>query len=160
MNKLLSLIIYILKTYPNPEELSKPRLVKLIYLVDWKYTIDNGKQYTDIKWFFHHYGPYVDDVISVMKRNTDLFDIKSNYNEYSGGVSDRFKLKNKDIDININDDVRKIADLMINHTNKMGWNQFISFIYSTYPIKTNSKYSNLDLVKLSKKFIEIINKSH
>ena len=40
MRKLTELIKYILHTYPKIEELSKPRLVKLIYLIDWKYAMD------------------------------------------------------------------------------------------------------------------------
>jgi hypothetical protein len=72
MKDLLTLIIYIFKTYPKVEELSKPRLVKLIYLIDWKHAIDNGTQATNIQWYFNHYGPYVDDVIDLIKQKGEL----------------------------------------------------------------------------------------
>ena len=92
MNKLNELIKYILATYPKMEELSKPRLVKLIYLIDWKYSIEFGKQYTDIKWIFNHYGPYVHDVIDTMKDKPEIYDVISRENPY-GGITDKFRIK-------------------------------------------------------------------
>jgi hypothetical protein len=49
MTDLLNLIIYIFSNYPKVDELSKPRLVKLVYLIDWKHAIVNGRQSTSIQ---------------------------------------------------------------------------------------------------------------
>lgn len=92
MNNLEKLIRYILLSYPNPMELSKPRLVKLIYLIDWKYTIDNGTQYTDIKWIYNNYGPYVNDIIGLMREKKDVFLVETYPNPYGGGYTDKFNL--------------------------------------------------------------------
>jgi len=152
MNNLINLIIYILKIYPKPEELSKPRLVKLIYLIDWKYTIDNKKQYTNIEWFFNHYGPYVDDVINIMKNTNDIFEVKSYPNPYSGGFTDKFQLKNNSISYELDNKIQETANYIINNTYKMNWDRFIALVYSTYPIKINSKFSKLNLVELATQF--------
>ena len=144
MNRVVELIKYILKTYPNPEELSKPRLVKLVYLIDWKYAIENNSPFTNIKWLYNHYGPYVDDVINTMRDNPDIFEVKSYKNPY-GGTTDKFHLVNENIDTCLNQNVKEIADFIANNTSDLYWSKFISIVYSTYPVKKSLKYSYLDL---------------
>jgi hypothetical protein len=152
MKDLLTLIIYIFKTYPKVEELSKPRLVKLIYLIDWKHAIDNGTQATNIQWYFNHYGPYVDDVIDLIKQKGDIFDVKSRVNAY-GGISDKIKLIDTQ-DVDISDSIKTSANFIIENTVNQNWSEFINLVYSTYPIKANSKYSSLNLIEDAIKFKE------
>lgn len=150
MTNLELLIRYILLNYPNIGELSKPRLVKLIYLIDWKYTIENGKQFTNINWYFNHYGPYVNDIIDLMRAQTDVFQVKSYSNQYEG-ITDKFNLIDKS-PVTLTSEVKNITDLFIDYTYKLTWSNFISLVYSSYPIKTSLKYTNLDLVKMSVEF--------
>ena len=139
MTNLEILIRYILLNYPNIGELSKPRLVKLIYLIDWKYTIENGKQFTNINWYFNHYGPYVNDIIDLMRIQTEVFQVKSYNNQYEG-VTDKFLLIDKS-PVNLTSDVKNIIDQFIDYTYKLTWSNFISLVYSSYPIKTSLKYT-------------------
>lgn len=143
MKKLLDLILYIFNTYPKSEELTKPRLVKIIYLIDWKFTILSGKQYTNIRWYFNHYGPYVDDVIDLIRAENDLFIVQSYKNSY-GGSTDRISYINKR-EVDLEPQVKEASDFIINNTAKLSWTDFISLVYSSYPIKSNSKYSYLNL---------------
>lgn len=150
MKNLLDIIVYIFCNYEKVEELSKPRLVKLIYLIDWKYTIDKGEQFTDIKWYFNHYGPYVDDVINLIRKENDIFNVESYINQY-GGSSDRISMK-KDMKIILDINTKNTADFILKNTVMLNWTDFISLVYSTYPIKTNPKYTFLDLKKDAKLF--------
>ncbi|MBL1219478.1 SocA family protein [Chryseobacterium sp. L7] len=150
MKNLENLIRYILLHYPNLVELSKPRLVKLIYLIDWRYTIENGEQYTNIKWIYNHYGPYVNDIIDLMRKNPMIFQVESYKNSYEG-ITDKFSLVDKS-KVLIDEKVKKIADRFIDFTYSLKWTDFINLVYSSYPIKNNLKYSSLDLVKLAKDF--------
>lgn len=150
MNDIVKLVVYIFQNYPNVDELSKPRLVKLLYLIDWKHSIDYGQQATPIKWYFNHYGPYVDTVIDLIKSSPEIFNVKSRTNAY-GGISDKIGLK-KNINVVINDSVRKSTDFIILNTAKRNWTDFINLVYSTYPIRTNSKYTYLDLINNAKEF--------
>lgn len=154
MKNLKELIEYIISNYPQPTELSKPRLVKLIYLIDWKNSIDYGKQVTNIKWYFNHYGPYVEDVINLMKNDTETFEVISYENPYSGGITDKFKLK-KSVRPNLDSNTLKSADFIIKNTFRMNWSQFISLVYSSYPVKKGEKYTFLNLEKLSIEFNKI-----
>lgn len=150
MKNLLNLILYIFENYPNVEELSKPRLVKIIYLIDWKNSVEFGTQLTEIKWYFNHYGPYVDDVINLIKSREDIFNVSSSNNNY-GGVSDKIKLVSN-VNIELSEQSKKVADFIIKNTAHRNWTNFIALVYSTYPIKTNSKYTYLDLVADAQKF--------
>lgn len=153
MTDLLNLIIYIFSKYPNISELSKPRLVKLIYLIDWKHTIDNDKQATCIKWYFNHYGPYVDDVINLIKQNPSMFKVGTSINIYGGGITDKIEMK-FDGNVTLDQNIIKSADFIIENTSKMNWSEFINLVYSTYPIKNNSRYKDLNLVEEARKFKE------
>lgn len=143
MSKLLELVKYIYSKYPRVEELSKTRLVKMVYLVDWKYTLLTGHQFTNIKWYFNHYGPYVEDVMAMIKNEPSTFKVDSYVNPY-GSISDKISVVSQyDIDL---DDIAKVsADFIIGNTSKMNWDQFISLVYSTFPIKNSSKYTYLNL---------------
>lgn len=147
MNDIVDLCIYIFKKYPNPLQLSKPRLVKLLYLLDWKSALDYGHQVTNIKWVFNHYGPYVEDVINALKASKYDFKVISSAHFMNPFYeSDKIELITNRKPI-ISDSAKTILDLLILHTSKMDWNQFINLVYSTYPIRNNPKYSNLNLIK-------------
>ncbi|MGL4368030.1 MAG: Panacea domain-containing protein [Brevinemataceae bacterium] len=150
MSNLEKIIRYILLNYPNPIELSKPRLVKLIYLIDWRYTIENGRQYTDIHWIYNHYGPYVNDVIELMKKKPDVFEVASYRNSFDG-ITDKFTLKNRE-PIILEESIQLVANRFINYTYNLNWSDFINLVYSSYPIKVNLKYSSLNLVQLAIEF--------
>lgn len=156
MNNLEKLIRYILLNYPNLQELSKPRLVKLIYMIDWRYTIETGKQYTDINWVYNHYGPYVNDVIELMKQKDNIFKVDTYPNPFGGGFTDKFTLIDK-TKVELDKEVRNIADKFINYTYNLIWSDFINLVYSSYPIKVSLKYSTLNLKELAIEFNKLHN---
>lgn len=150
MNNLEKLIRYILLNYPDINELSKPRLVKLIYLIDWKYTINTHRQNTNIRWYFNHYGPYVNDVINLMKSKPNIFKVESYMNSYDG-VTDKFLLIDRS-EISLDKNLKDIANLFIGYTSNLTWSEFINLVYSSFPIKNSIRYTYLDLVKFSYEF--------
>ena len=70
--RIADLVGNILEKYPNKKELSKARLNKIIYLIDWKYMLEYGEQLTDIEWIYNHYGPYVDDIKNAIVEDSRL----------------------------------------------------------------------------------------
>jgi len=144
------LVRYIVKNYPHQNELSKARLNKLIYLIDWKSAIENKEQISDIEWIFNHYGPYVNNIETRLMLD-DRFSFEKTTNFY-GSEKNIIKVKN---DINFqepNEKQKKIIDFIINATKDMYWNKFINTVYSTYPIKYSKRGEKLDLVKLAKEY--------
>lgn len=150
-NKLLDLVVYIYQNYKKADQLSKPRLVKTIYLIDWKHSIDHGKQITSIKWYFNHYGPYVNDVIDTIKANPKLFEVESKQKIYGDGISDHVRFRGSN-EVVFEENEKQTIDLILDNIHKYNWREFMAIVYSTYPIKSKPRYSELNLPKLANEF--------
>ena len=66
MFKTEQLIDYIIQNLSG--KITKTQLVKLIYLVDLESVRFTGTQASDIKWKFHHYGPYDENLDGRLKK--------------------------------------------------------------------------------------------
>lgn len=149
--KISNLIKYLLKNYPHKSELSASRLTKMLYLADWKSAIQNSKQITDAKWHFNHYGPYVDDFLKTAK---DDDDIKITIAKTMfGGHKQQVELSDDfNGSIEIEESEKKILDFVISSTKDKNYEAFIKLVYSTYPVVSSSRYSDLDLVEMAKEY--------
>ena len=150
--KIRQVVAYFCEYYPHKKELSKARLTKMVYLADWRSAICHNTQITEINWEFNYYGPYVDDVIDAV-RNHPAFKVLQSQNMYGelkeivqlvGEVSDDLLIRKE----------KEILWFVIQQTARMYWSEFISLIYSTYPIVTQSRFSLLNLVALAQKYNE------
>lgn len=145
-NKLRSIVRYIVKNYPYPDELTKTRITKLVYLIDWENIKKNNKQITDINWYFDHYGPYVSDVLDEADKD-DCIRIESTTSNF-GTIKYIVRPKNDKNELiynNLTDDEISIIEKVIQDTKSFSWNKFIDYVYSTEPIKESDRYSSLDL---------------
>jgi hypothetical protein len=148
--KVNDLIRYIVKNYPNPKELSKARINKIMYLIDWKSAIENEKQITNIEWVFNHYGPYVNKIEEIISKD-NRFNIEKTTNIYGKEKHIIGLIKDKDF-INPSDQDKVIIDFILEKTVKFYWNKFIALVYSTYPIISQEKGSKLNLVELAREY--------
>ena len=147
-NKLRSVIRYIVKNYPYPDDLTKTRITKLVYLVDWEFMEKYGKELTNLDCYLDHYGPYVSDVLDDADDDKVLSINKttSNYGTVKYIVKpkrDKEDLVYRDL---YNSDT-EILDKVISETEDLSWNEFIDYVYSTKPIQNSNRYSKLDLSK-------------
>lgn len=149
-NNLVDLIYFVIKNYPNKNELSKARLTKIIYLLDWKYTLDYWKQITSIDWYFDSYWPYVIDVVKTTE-STSLFKMK-HYLNYFNNIWTIIEINDDNYEPNISDDIKEIYDFIVNKTKKMNFNDFINFVYSTYPVQVSKRYTNMNLLELAQEY--------
>jgi hypothetical protein len=145
LNKLEMIVAYICQSYPFKNELSDARLTKLVYLTDWFHSVYTGEQATDIVWVFNHYGPYVHDVFEVAN-NSYYFDIENTRNYYGDNKS--IIVYNGPI-VTLNKNTESIIQLVIDKTKNMYFNDFIDYVYSTFPIRNNNRYAILDLPSLA-----------
>ena len=145
-NKLRSVMRYIVKNYPYPDDLTKTRITKLVYLIDWENVKEYGTQITNIEWFFDHYGPYVSDVLDEADEDKTV-SINSTISNF-GTVKYIVKPKNDKKELlydDLTDNDKDIIDRVIDKTKSFYWNEFIDYVYSTEPIKNSTRYSSLDL---------------
>lgn len=150
MNKLQNIVAYLCLHYPYKSELSKARLTKLVYLADWFSAIITGKQMTDIQWIFNHYGPYVDDVINAVD-GIYGFSISRESNMY-GTAKDVISFEENNYVINLSEMECSILNTVIEKTKNLYFNDFIDYVYSTYPVHSNERYSVLNLELLAKQY--------
>lgn len=148
-SKLEKIIAYICQQYPYKDELSDARLTKMVYLTDWFSSLVNDKQATDINWVFNHYGPYVADIYQVAKDNGN-FVVKSKATVY--GNNKKIIDYIGDEQVNLDHLTKSVIDSVIDKTKSMYFNDFIDYVYSTYPIRNNDRYSILDLPKLANEY--------
>jgi hypothetical protein len=141
---------YFASEYPHKNELSKARLTKLVYLADWFSSLLDGRQITDIDWVFNHYGPYVDDVANLANIDSD-FSVTSERTR-DGGDKYVISYSGDDVSDNLTKREKAILDAIIKKTQPLYFNDFISYVYSTYPVSSSERYSYLDLVYLANKY--------
>lgn len=146
--KLRNVLLYIVKNYPYGDDLTKTRITKLVYLIDWEYTKKYGKQMTEISWYFDHYGPYVSDVLDEADedKTVSIQSTLSNFGTIKYIVRPKYDkelIHYDDLDVS---EIEVINEVFEN-TKMLSWNQFINYVYDTPPIKESRKYSNLDLTK-------------
>lgn len=146
--KLRNVLLYIVKNYPYGDDLTKTRITKLVYLIDWEYTKKYGKQMTEISWYFDHYGPYVSDVLDEADEDKTV-SIQSTFSNF-GTIKyivrpkyDKELIHYEGLDVS----EIKVINEVFENTKMLSWNQFINYVYDTPPIKESRKYSYLDLTK-------------
>jgi Antitoxin SocA-like, Panacea domain len=150
-NIISNLIKYILVNYPYKSELSASRLTKILYLADWKSSIEKDSQITSATWHFHHYGPYVDDFLKIAKEDSDINVV--NTATMFGGKKQQIEL-NKDFnsDIEVSHENKEILDFVIEATKDKNYEDFIKLVYSTYPVISSNRYSDFDLVAMARDY--------
>ncbi len=145
MTSISDIAAYFCENYPHQSELSKARLTKLVYLADWESAKTRGKQLTKIRWFFHNFGPYVDDVIDEVKADT-RFKMIDSVNFYGDKKTTVGLSSSSSRKIALSDEKKAILDKVISDTRKMYWNEFIEHVYATKPVADSVRYTYLDLV--------------
>lgn len=151
MNNLLNIIYYICLNYPNKEDLSNARLNKIIYLADWRNVLRRGHQVSNINWKFNHYGPFVFDIIDEVNSHENIFEVKCISNNFGAPkqiISLRGELNQVDPNIEDSDSI----DFIIEKTRDMGFNKFIQYVYSTYPVLSSQHGDNLDLIEKAEEY--------
>lgn len=150
-----NIIKYLLKEYPRKAELSVSLLTKMIYLMDWKSSIDYGRQITDAQWHSDHCGPYVDDFLRIVKEDKYISVEKTS--NYYGEKRQLFKLSEEfEGDFDLTKEQKEIADFVINAAKQKKYEDFIRLVYSTYPVISSDRYGDLDLVDSAEKYKEIL----
>lgn len=152
MNKLQQIVAYLCLEYPHKQELSNARTTKLVYLADWFASLLNKKQMTSIDWVFNHYGPYVDDVFDAVQ-SSPSFDVNASTTPYNTEklVFSYNSSSKEDFD-DLTAKEMLILDFVIDKAEKLYFNDFIDYVYSTYPVKASERYSKLDLPVLAAEY--------
>lgn len=142
------ILVYFCTKYPLPQELSKARLTKMVYLADWESCLRFGKQLTHIQWYFHNFGPYVDDVLIAAEQSSEL-DVVRTENIY-GDAKQIIKARPRASAPELSRDVENILDDVMSKTKGLYWSDFIKYVYATKPIAKSTRYTLLNLERFAR----------
>lgn len=152
MTQIKDIVAYFCHHYPNPDDLSAARLTKMVYLADWKASIQHRRQLTFIRWYFNEHGPYVPDVLEEAKRHPRLFRIEDTQNPF--GHRKRIIRGIENLDLKLEQEDQAVLDHVIRTTKDLRWSDFIHLVYSTYPILASNRYSHLNLIEMAERYAE------
>ena len=156
-NKLLDLIEKIVEMNEPASKVSSIKVLFLIYLCDWKSSMDLGHQITNVKWRFideNFYGGMVEKVEKVLDET-----IKNKYQEsWTTKFIKSLYIFNTDVESHKIDSLSREELKVVSFVNKLSKdlpvNDFIKIVYSTFPMITAEKNTSLDLVGLAKSYKE------
>jgi hypothetical protein len=150
MAELRDVVAYLAAHYPYKQDLSKSRLTKMVYLADWRSVIQRGHQLTPVQWRYNYYGPYVEDVTDVARRDP-AFEVIQTSNRF-GDPKELIQIQQPTEYSTLSPDDRKVLDFVIESTSSLNWTEFVKLVYSTYPIVTQPRFSDLDLVAIAQRY--------
>ena len=150
MPELIDVVTYLCQQYPSKHDLSNARLTKLTYLADWRSALTRGHQMTGIRWIFDQFGPFVYDVKDVAIYDPD-FVVEDTINMY-GAPKTLIRLVNDRPSPSLSAEDHEILDWVIETSAKKTWNDFIRLVYSTYPIMSQERGTELDLAALAEEY--------
>lgn len=129
-----SVLNYVTKNFPNHCILSEARLIKMLYLMDWRSAITRKKQLTNLKWVVGENGPQPS--INIFGEPLD-----SSLNKLELDVNDKL-----------------IVDFVIKTTVDKKWKDLNILVDSTYPVFMQLPlYSDIELVKIAGLYKDVKN---
>ena len=150
MANLKDIVYYLVDKYPHKEHLANARITKMVYLADWYSANVFDKQVSEISWYFDNYGPFVTDVIKMAQNNSDVFSVTEE-NNYFGATKRVIGTVSTYSPILTDSEIQSL-NKVIEITKNKTWDQFITYVYSTYPIIVSDRYTNLDLMALAAEY--------
>lgn len=154
MEKVINILIYLYRKYPNSNQLSFSRTMKLLYLIEWRFSITNFKKLTDISWTQTKYGPYYNNLIQIFEDSSNfelITKIDDNNNQHI--VIKFIDLKNE---LNLNIDSKIVIDFVIERCQNLSWSELNNIVNSTYGIINSNQNEIIDIVTLAKKYKNVL----
>jgi hypothetical protein len=154
MEKVIDILIYLYKSYPNSNQLSYSRTMKLIYLIEWRYGILKFEKLTDIQWILTQYGPYYSNLINIMQ-DSSSFDIETKF-EANNKQEIIIKFLNNKQNLPLKEHTMNVINFVIYHCSEMSWSELNNLVNSTYGIVNSNINEVINIEYLAKKYKNVI----
>jgi hypothetical protein len=142
MFDLKAIVNYVVEKHPKNSRLDIFRLYLIMYLADWRYSIQYDNQLTNLKWKIEDF---------TLKLQLDSFsEMLLAFNQANNIVTKWFisssSLTNKE---------KKILDFVIEVSAGKEIKELYEFVCSTYPLIGQSANNSLDLPNLAKEYGDV-----
>lgn len=145
-----NILHYLVDKYPYPDDLTRLRVTKLIYLIDWKAVQKTGQQLTDITWSLGQYGPTTETIIETVDKDSGLTFLETVSNFGTKKYLLKITVPDEQLSYNLSSEDRHLIDTVINETKDLFWNNFMDHVYQTPPVIQAKSYDVLNLENFAK----------
>ena len=153
MNQLRDMIWALL---PPQQGVRLPRLIKEIYLVDWKCAFSSPPRPCGFQWIYGPCGPTSMIIEECIKQNHPLFRIEETRNQSGVWIATVYRC-NVDYSLSLSPNVLTAINLVLEVVQHKSWEELTLLVSSTYPIMQSSMLDNIDMERFAKEYQEIVN---
>jgi uncharacterized phage-associated protein len=152
MERVINILDYLYLQYPNSNQLSISRVMKLLYLIEWRYAITKFDKLTDLEWMQTEYGPYYKSLRSIFNESSNFeVSIKLDDNKKEQIV---IIFLNKKENLNLKVETKEVVDFVIDHCKNYSWTELNNLVKSTYGVLNTQQGQIIDVVNLAKRYRE------
>ena len=128
---------------------NKTALVKLVYLVDVECWRKLGKPATDLKWRFHHYGPYSAELERDINDNAFVRVFGDRHSGYGFSPSSQWEEIHTAFNARFDPAVRRVADGVVTQWGLQDLETILEYVYfETEPMQDARRGETLDFSRI------------
>lgn len=150
MERVINILDYLYLQYPNPNQLSISRIMKLLYLIDWRYAITKFEKLTDIEWLQTEYGPFYKSLRAIFNESSN-FDVSIKIDD-DNKEQIIIVFLNKKENLVTKIETKEVVDFVIEHCKDYTWSELNNLVNSTYGILNTPQGQIINVVELAKKY--------
>ncbi|MDO5105957.1 Panacea domain-containing protein [Capnocytophaga sp.] len=150
MERVINILDYLYLKYPNPNQLSISRVMKLLYLIEWRYAITKFEKLTDIEWINTEYGPFYKSLRDIFNESSN-FDVKDDIDD-NGRKQTMIFFLNRKGDINLKENTKEVINFVIDICKDYSWVELNSLVNSTYGVINTQQEQVINILELAKKY--------
>lgn len=150
MERVINILDYLYLKYPNPNQLSISRVMKLLYLIEWRYAITKFEKLTDIEWINTEYGPFYKSLRDIFDESSN-FDVKDDIDD-NGRKQTMIFFLNRKADINLKENTKEVINFVIDICKDYSWVELNSLVNSTYGVINTPQEGVINVLELAKKY--------
>ena len=132
-----------------------PRLIKEVYLVDWKCAFNYPPRPCAFRWFYGPCGPTSGKIAECVESNPSMFRVEETQNPSGLWVKTVYR-NDLDYKPELTQEVQKAVDLVNKVATSKDWESLSLLVSSTYPILQSSMLDEIDMEKFAREYQELL----
>lgn len=137
------------------EGVKLPRLVKEVYLVDWKCAFAYPPRPCKFTWIYGPCGPTSAEILKCIQQHSDLFRIDVHQNSVGIQVLTIYKREVEYL-ASLSMGVVSAINLVLRVATPKDWEALSLLVSSTYPIMRSSMLDELDMERFAEEYREVL----
>ena len=149
MSQTEQLLNYIIQNLSG--KITKTQLIKLVYLMDLESVRFTGTQISNIKWKFHHYGPYdenLDGRLKKLEKNSTIVVQQKSKKDHPDDIYFLYQYTGKKIKYEFEPMKKQIIDTILSQYGSFTLDALLKYVYETEPMRKAKKGQYLNLKSL------------